>query len=388
MIFQGLWHPLRLRQDEALGAPIRLLSPEAAFVTLRMLEDDEHVLPVRGASLPLRLKTGTSNGFRDAWTAGTVGQYILVVWVGNFDGSSNPLFIGAKAAQPLFMETARALASLRSLHDPLPEQRHGLDLAEIPVCTSTGDVDTSRCSETTSTLFLPGISPIRDSGILRPILIDKASGLRACEAVPGETEEIFWEFWPSDLRRIFAQAGITKPLPPDWMPLCADRQATAHNPGKAPRILFPKKNMMYYRSMGGSVRQIPLSAEADSGVEILHWFAGTAYLGSSIPKGDPYLFYLWGHAYEFNNDNNWDLLERFCQTVGNREDVWYATNIEIFDYIRDYNRLIFSFDGSWVHNPTAQEIFFSVGERAGTYDYAVKPGETVFIDRTLPEKKG
>lgn len=283
LVNQGLWHPLRLRQDEALGAPIRLLSPEAAFVTLRMLEDAEHVLPVRGGSLPLHLKTGTSNGFRDAWTAGTVGQYILVVWVGNFDGSSNPLFIGAKAAQPLFMETARAIASMRSLHDPLPEQRHGLDLVEIPVCTSTGDVDTSRCSETSSTLFLPGISPIRDSGILRPILIDKASGLRACEAVPGETEEIFWEFWPSDLRRIFAQAGITKPLPPDWMPLCADRQATAHNPGKAPRILFPKKNMMYYRSMGGSVRQIPLSAEADSGVEILHWFAGTAYLGSSIP---------------------------------------------------------------------------------------------------------
>ena len=109
---------------------------------------------------------------------------------------------------------------------------------------------------------------------------------------------------------------------------------------------------------------------------------------NDTPKGDPYLFYLWGHAYEFNNDNNWDLLERFCQTVGNREDVWYATNIEIFDYIRDYNRLIFSFDGSWVHNPTAQEIFFSVGERAGTYNYAVKPGETVFIDRTLPEKKG
>ena len=53
--------------------------------------------------------------------------------------------------------------------------------------------------------------------------------------------------------------------------------------GRPPRILFPKKNMTYYRSLSGNTRQIPLSAEADSGVEILHWFAGTAYLGSSIP---------------------------------------------------------------------------------------------------------
>ncbi len=39
-------------------------------------------------------KTGTSWGFRDAWTAGIFGHYVLVVWVGNFDSSSNPAFVG------------------------------------------------------------------------------------------------------------------------------------------------------------------------------------------------------------------------------------------------------------------------------------------------------
>ena len=288
LVNQGLWHPLRLRQEEALEAPVRLLSPEAAFVTLRMLEQGD-TLPAREGRLPLRTKTGTSNGFRDAWTAGIAGEYVLVVWVGNFDGSSNPFFVGARAAQPLFMETAQALAALRPLRDLLPEQRPGLDLAEIPVCTSTGDVDVSRCAESTETLFLPGISPIRDSGILRPILIDKETSLRACEAVPGKTEEVFWEFWPSDLRRIFAQAGIVKAPPPDWLPICAGREEAAQSSGRPPRILYPKKHMTYYRDLGEGGRRIPLAAAADQGVERLHWFAGASYLGSSAPD-EPFLW--------------------------------------------------------------------------------------------------
>lgn len=72
---------------------------------------------------------------------------------------------------------------------------------------------------------------------------------------------------------------------------------------------------------------------------------------------DPYLFYLWGHSYEFESDNNWDLIEDFASTIGNRDDIWYMTNIEIYNYIEAYHRLIFSADGTRVHNPSAQAIY-------------------------------
>ena len=65
--------------------------------------------------LPALFKTGTSNGYRDAWTAGIFGPYVLVVWVGNFDNSSHPLLIGATAAKPLFLEIARGLAQRRAV---------------------------------------------------------------------------------------------------------------------------------------------------------------------------------------------------------------------------------------------------------------------------------
>lgn len=77
----------------------------------------------------------------------------------------------------------------------------------------------------------------------------------------------------------------------------------------------------------------------------------------------PYLFYLWGHSYEFEGNNNWSVIENFAGYIWNREDVWYATNIDIYDYINDYNRLIFSADGIRVQNPTNKSLWFDLNSQ-------------------------
>lgn len=90
----------------------------------------------------------------------------------------------------------------------------------------------------------------------------------------------------------------------------------------------------------------------------------------------PRLFYLWGHSYEFDNNDNWDLLEEFCETVSGKDDIWYATNIEIYDYVKAYNSLVMSADGKRVYNPTLIEIFFMRDDK----NYSVKSGETLVIE--------
>lgn len=45
------------------------------------------------------------------------------------------------------------------------------------------------------------------------------------------------------------------------------------------------------------------------------------------------LFYVWGHSYEFDEQDNWDMMEEFCSFMSNREDIWYATNIEVFEHM-------------------------------------------------------
>lgn len=89
----------------------------------------------------------------------------------------------------------------------------------------------------------------------------------------------------------------------------------------------------------------------------------------------PRLFYLWGHSYEFDNNDNWDVLEKFLQTVSGKDDIWYATNIEIYEYTKAYNSLVLSADCTRIYNPTLIEVFFSVDNK----EYSIKPGETLTI---------
>ena len=85
------------------------------------------------------------------------------------------------------------------------------------------------------------------------------------------------------------------------------------------------------------------------------------------------LFYLWGHSYEFEKDGNWDVIENFAATIGGREDIWYATNTEIFEYMEDFNRLIFSADGGIVKNPTARTLYFEFEKQS----FSIVPGEQI-----------
>lgn len=69
------------------------------------------------------------------------------------------------------------------------------------------------------------------------------------------------------------------------------------------------------------------------------------------------MFYLWGHSYEFDDKDNWYVIEKFAEYIGNRDDIWYATNIEIYDYVTAYNRLVISADQNKIYNPSAIDVW-------------------------------
>lgn len=99
----------------------------------------------------------------------------------------------------------------------------------------------------------------------------------------------------------------------------------------------------------------------------------TTYPWSHKPK----LFYLWGHSHEYNNNNNWEVLENFCKTISGREDVWYATNGEIYDYVTAFDNLIYSADGKIVYNSSNTTLYFNNILTGNKYE--IKPGETVNV---------
>lgn len=43
----------------------------------------------------------------------------------------------------------------------------------------------------------------------------------------------------------------------------------------------------------------------------------------------PQLFYIWGHSYMLEANNNWHVLEEFCKLTAGRNDIFYGTNAEV-----------------------------------------------------------
>lgn len=98
---------------------------------------------------------------------------------------------------------------------------------------------------------------------------------------------------------------------------------------------------------------------------------------NSLYSGDqwPRLFYLWGHSYEYEKNNNWEKLHKICAAMSADSDIWFATNIEIFNYTSAYRSLQFNVDRTVVYNPTLYTVWF----RADGKDYVVSSGETLEI---------
>lgn len=89
----------------------------------------------------------------------------------------------------------------------------------------------------------------------------------------------------------------------------------------------------------------------------------------------PRLFYLWGHTYEFEDKNNWEHFEDICKLIANRDDIWYASNIDIYNYVKAYNSLVFSADMAYVENPSALTVYFTCNGKA----YELTAGERAYI---------
>lgn len=85
------------------------------------------------------------------------------------------------------------------------------------------------------------------------------------------------------------------------------------------------------------------------------------------------MFYLWGHSCEFDNNDNWDIIKNFAEFIGNRDDIWYATNIEIYNYVMAYNRLQTSADSKMIYNLSVIDVWAM--DRNDIF--CIKSGETI-----------
>lgn len=145
--------------------------------------------------------------------------------------------------------------------------------------------------------------------------------------------------------------------------------------------------IVYSRTLGEDNNKFALPQDWHSWVPTCHHDHGSVFkwideffaldLSAKIylPRRAPRIFYIWGHSFEFERKNNWEQIEKICEKISGNPDVWYATNIEIYDYLKAYDSLLHSADGNIIYNPTAQTIWFV----ADSKDLVINPGETLYL---------
>lgn len=284
----GVVRTLRYRRDQARTDGIRVLSPEASYVILDMLKDQPRPLDVSEAvhgPVSVYWKTGTSYGFRDAWTIGIFGPYVLAVWVGNFSGEGNPAFVGIQVAAPLFFQVVDAVAAEEpTLAEPVRQLPAGL--AVVDVCAASGDLPNADCPRTVPTWFIPGKSPIKLSTLHQGFLIEDRTGLRACPPyTTGPTRRVVFEMWGSDMLKLFQEAGLPRRRPPPFAQLCGDHTIEAAA-GSPPQITSPLRGVVYSLRMKRlGEESIVLRATSGPGVRQVYWFVGESFVGTAQPGG-------------------------------------------------------------------------------------------------------
>ena len=195
---------LRWFETDDEEAPSQLIPEDVARQITLFLSDPLARLPTftRMGPLeypfPVAVKTGTSQGFRDAWAVAYSSKYIVGAWIGHPDHERMKQVAGLDAAQLV-------KGILLFLH---PKERRGVDETPFPppqshqdsggsvgyqlakLCPMSGELATEACAEIVLEYLLLGIEPTAFCPVHQSFAVDRRTGVLAGPMTPPEWIEI------------------------------------------------------------------------------------------------------------------------------------------------------------------------------------------------------
>ena len=240
----GIHRPLRLLQETPVISG-RLASAEGCWLISDILTHrGELSLLARntlGAKWRVALKTGTSYGLRDAWSAAWTPDYTVVVWAGNPEGESWPGLVGARAAAPVAVKILRSVSPKSTWYDK-PE---GLTLTKV--CALSGKPPTALCPS-----------------------------LKYEWAIEGVTKT-----FPCNMHVIKAgQSVVNMPAGFSETLRNSNERIDINSRNSSLNIISPIPGASYFAAPLDTERKIPMKAEGSKGK--LWWYLDGVYIGSSM----------------------------------------------------------------------------------------------------------
>lgn len=219
-------------------------------------------------------KTGTSHGFKDAWSIGVNGKYLVGVWVGNANGQGREGLLGLQAAAPLFFKIFNALPNQSWFEKPMDE------LFDQELCAVSGFKPTDKCPKK-NTLLPKSNENLKACTHHKWVTCTSDSLYRAnkeCEQILQLTEVSY--FIPSPKEAYFMNRGgrTVQSLPP-LHPDCND----LYRKNSMEFIYPPSNNFKLYipKKLNNEKSNLIFSAVHSSESTPIYWHLDDKYLGET-----------------------------------------------------------------------------------------------------------
>ena len=218
-------------------------------------------------------KTGTSFGFRDAWSIGVTPRYVVGVWVGNADGEGRPGLVGIEAAAPLLFDVFDILPNSEWFAKPFDAMQ------QVTICKQSGHRASAHCHDTEERF-------IQNSGLkTKPcpyhilVHLDKTEQYRvntSCESLSNITHKPWFVLPPLMAHYYKSKNPFYKPLPKFRNDCLGDNDI-------AIAFIYPKEDNTIFlpKDFGGNTNELIVKIAHSKPKGTVFWYLDERYMGST-----------------------------------------------------------------------------------------------------------
>lgn len=229
----------------------------------------------RATQQKIAWKTGTSHGFRDAWSVGVNAEHVVAVWAGNATGEGRPGLTGIAAAAPVMFDVFQLLPPSDWFKTPWE------DLIKRVICRKSGYPASQACNQT-DTVWVPRADYLAGACPWH-ILIHTNEGAKervSSDCYPiARMETHSWFVLPPSWAYFYRQKNpFYRSLPP-IMEGCAEQVSTLH----PMQWIYPTEKTSLYIPMelDGSPGEVVLRIAHREPSHTLFWHLNGNYMGST-----------------------------------------------------------------------------------------------------------
>jgi len=224
---------------------------------------------------PISWKTGTSNGFRDAWAVGVTPQYAIGVWVGNATGEGKPGLIGARTAGPVLFEVLNLLPAKKSSWFPRPV---GIYMA-AEICPRSGYLRSRFCEDTDTVLIVPAGLKTETCPYHQPVILTNDGKYRLYEQCAANTPSTksTWFILPP------VQEWYYRKHHPEYAPLPPLAPGCGEDVLSPMQFIYPTYNarMALPLQMDGTLGSIKAELAHNNPSSTIYWHLDEEYIGQT-----------------------------------------------------------------------------------------------------------